>query len=262
MNSFNIFQYVAVSKWQYNNKVHVIRHRLIHRIFLIRWTTDRRCGVAWWLYVCEYHFILGKMNERAVFIYVYNISKCTHRIRSMKRERYRFEIVMFVIVCYINIFDIHTMRVRQPSTVLPMNIYAFQIKSHRRFIFSFTPLFGQFGWSALLTLNLYAVCVRFAWFYLTVAKWKILYQLDWFVFCILYHVWKTNDAHIFHTGIFFPFILQLYISSWKLVCGLLIFETCAPFDVSQFDGFGCSIGVVLCSARVQMLGIIIQHQQM
>lgn len=131
----------------------------------------------------------------------------------MKRERYRFEIVMFVIVCYINIFDIHTMRVRQPSTVLPMNIYAFQIKSHRRFIFSFTPLFGQFGWSALLTLNLYAVCVRFAWFYLTVAKWKILYQLDWFVFCILYHVWKTNDAHIFHTGIFFPFILQLYISS-------------------------------------------------
>lgn len=48
------------------------------------------------------------MNERAVFIYVYNISKCTHRIRSMKRERYRFEIVMFVIVCYINIFDIHT----------------------------------------------------------------------------------------------------------------------------------------------------------
>lgn len=99
-------------------------------------------------------------------------------------------------------FDIHTMRVRQPSKVLPMNIYAFQIKSHRCFIFSFTPSFGQFGWSALLMLNLYAVCVRFAWFYLTVAKWKILYQLDWFVFFILYHVWKTNDAHIFHTGIF------------------------------------------------------------
>lgn len=176
----------------------------------------------------------------------------------MKRERYRFEIVMFVIVCYINIFDIHRMRVRQPSTVLPMNIYAFQIKSHRRFIFSFTPLFGQFGWSALLTLNLYAVCVRFAWFYLTVAKWKILYQLDWFVFCILYHVWKTNDAHIFHTGIFFP----SFYNCISAVCGLLIFETCAPFDVSQFDGFGCSIGVVFGCARVQMFGIIIQHQQM
>lgn len=112
------------------------------------------------------------------------------------------------------------MRVRQPRTVLPMNIYAFQIKSHRRFIFSFTPLFGQFGWSALLTFNLYAVCVRFAWFYLTVAKWKILYQLDWFVFCILYHVWKTNDAHIFHTGIFFPSFYNCIsaVGDWCAVC--------------------------------------------
>lgn len=196
------------------------------------------------------------------YVYVYNISKCTHRIRSMKRERYRFEIVMFVIVCYINIFDIHTDACQTAQHSFTDEYIRISNKIASPFYF----LFHTFVWAVRLIGSFDAqslCCVRSICLILS-DRCQVENLVSIGLVCVLYFISCMKDKRCTHFShrYFFPFILQLYISSWKLVCGLLIFETCAPFDVSQFDGFGCSIGVVLCSARVQMLGIIIQHQQM